>query len=197
MLDKIKEWIAKALDLLDRILEVLRGHLPCLKPYSPSEAPTKWIYINGACCMITAMFFLLGALPNKTIGYQTAETYYVPFNLLICMIWFAEASMWMIFDQDEPAWHKIGELGMASFFIVDAIIWVYEWLFTAFELHQKEILIYTAIDFFIYLFYLALAIRTQAKALLKEQQGEGDVECSGKGGTSNEKDTKTDFKLMA
>lgn len=198
---KGKELAAKALALMDRLLEVLRDKLHFLKPYSPSFAPTKWIYINGACCMITAMFFLLGMMTEKSMGYQAADTFYIPFNLAICLTWFVEASLWMIFDEEGPAWHKIGELGLAAFFILDGMVWIYEWAFEGIKLHRREILIYTAIDFFIYLFYLCLAIRAEAKATEKElaqgEEGSGDVEASAVPASEDKKEAETEFKLMA
>ena len=214
----IKQWLSKALALLDYIISILRVKLSFLKPLSPTDAPTWWIYINGACCIGTAMFFMLGWMDAKSAGYQFCENYYIPFNLLICLIWFGEAGMWMLFDEDEasPAWHKLGEVGLAVFFLGDSILWLYgSWVLEE-ELKTGEILLYSAIDFFIYLFYLVLAIRSEAKVALASIEEEAnnsransntiaeksvsstvDAESGAVGTTSSEKpDATTDFKLL-
>lgn len=215
----IKEWLSKALALLDYIISILRVKLAFLKPLSPSDAPKWWIYINGTCCIGTAMFFMLGWMDDKSTGYQFCESYYIPFNLLICFIWFAEAGLWMLFDDDEesPAWHKLGELGLAVFFVGDSLLWLYgSWVLEE-ELKTGEILLYSAIDFFIYLFYLVLAIRSEAKVALAAIEEEAnnsranntndnaeksvasiaDTESGGVVATSSEKpDATTDFKLL-
>ena len=194
----LKALIAKALALLDCILEYLRQKLHFLKPWSPSIAPTKWIFINASCCMVTFMFFLLGWMEENTAGYQFALDYYVPYNLFICVIWFAEAGLWILFDQATPAWHKLGELGLAFFFVFDGMFYLYEWKFLGYALERREILIYTVIDFFIYLFYLVLAIREEAKAQLEQHQEEGELEdvekASSRSGQLEEVDTG--FKIM-
>ncbi|CAB9519648.1 expressed unknown protein [Seminavis robusta] len=150
------------------------------------------------------MYFLLGWLPKNTIGYEFAQVTYIPANLLFCGLWFFEASLWMIFDEDEPAWHKLGEVVLSVFFVLDGIMWVYGWLFLEEPLANKELLIYTAIDFAIYLFYLVLAIRAEAKATheaLLAQQKAQDLEAAAAAGnvlppSDQPQETETDFKLM-
>ncbi|CAB9512980.1 expressed unknown protein [Seminavis robusta] len=110
----------------------------------------------------------------------------------------------MIFDEDEPAWHKLGEVVLSVFFVLDGIMWVYGWLFLEEPLANKELLIYTAIDFAIYLFYLVLAIRAEAKATheaLLAQQKAQDLEAAAAAGnvlppSDQPQETETDFKLM-
>jgi len=195
----VQEWIGRAFALLDRLVGILRNKLVFLKKWSPSFAPKKWIYINGTCCILTAMFFLLGCLPEKVLGFHFAEMTYVPFNLIVCIIWFAEASLWMIFDEESKPWHKLGELSLAIFFVIDGLVWVFEWIAMETPLKGWEIVLYSAIDFLIYLFYLVLAIREEGKAALK-QMGDQEShmkEYSAAGQTCQEKELETNFKLFA
>ena len=177
LLETLKAWLGKALALLDYIVSVLRVQLAFLRPLSPSVASKSWIVINGTCCIVTAVFFLLGWLPHKSTGYIFCETYYIPYNLVICVLWLAEAGLWMLFDEDTAPWHKLGELGLAVFFVGDSIVWLYGRWYLREELPRSEILLYSAIDFFIYLFYLVLAVRQEAKAALakaEEQRGDSN-----------------------
>ena len=209
----IKEWVSRALALLDYIISILRVKLAFMKPISPTDAPKYWIYINGTCCIVTAMFFLLGWLPAKSFGYQVCETYYIPYNLVICIVWLLEAALWMLFDEEGEAWHTLGEFGLAVFFVFDGIFWLYgSWVLEE-ELKTSEIILYTAIDFFIYLFYLVLAIRAEAKVALAhdearrtggttstgddaiKQQG-ADAESGAGVPPSDQKEATTDFKLL-
>jgi hypothetical protein len=150
--------------------------------------------------MLTAMFFLLGWLPKQTIGYDFAHMFYIPFNMIFCVIWFLEISLWMLFDEDSPAWHKLCELLIAIFFCVDGFLWICGWLLLDEELENKSMLIYTALDFFVYLFYLMLAIRAEARAAMKalvtaqDLEGAEIVQISA---ADTPKETETDFKLMA
>jgi hypothetical protein len=197
--ERIKEWINKALIILDWILDIVRPKLSCLRPWAPTLTPVTWIYVNGSCCMSTAMFFLLGWLPKQTIGYDFAHLFYIPFNLIICVIWFVEISLWMLFDEDSPAWHKLAELLISMFFCVDGIIWVFGWLVLDEELENKMMLIYTALDFFVYLFYLMLAIRAEARAAMKAQltaQDLEETEIVQIPAADAPKETETEFKLM-
>jgi len=202
MIEKIKELINWALALLEKVLAILRLKLACFESTSPPGAPKLWIYINGASCIVTGMFFLLGCLDHNTYVYHLAEIFYIPCNLLFCLLWVFEAAGWMIFDEEEPAWHKLPELLLAGFFILDGIAWVYEWAFTDLDLERKEILIYAAIDFFIYGFYLVLAIKAEAKKSLAEggpEKGEGDVEATAVPPSDQKEakaEAKTEFKLM-
>lgn len=198
--ERIKEWINKALIILDWILDIVRPYVSFLRPWAPTHSPVTWIYINGSCCMLTSMFFLLGWLPKQTIGYDFAHLFYIPFNLIFCVIWFVEISLWMLFDDESPAWHKLGELLISIFFCVDGFIWIFGWLVLDEALENRAMLIYTALDFFVYLFYLMLAIRAEARAALKAQvtaQDLEDTEIVQMSATDAPKETETDFKLMA
>ena len=196
----ISEWINKFLVKVDWFLDLVRPKLSFVRPWAPTHSPVTWIYINGSCCMSTAMFFLLGWLPKQTIGYDFAHLFYIPFNLVICVIWFLEIFFWMLFDDDSPSWHKLGELAVAIFFCVDGFLWICGWLVFDEELENRAMLIYTALDFFVYLFYLMLAIRAEARAALKAQLTAQDIE--GTEGvqipalSDGPKATETDFKLM-
>jgi hypothetical protein len=194
----IRTLLAKAVALLDYLVDFFRGRLHFLKPLSPSLAPTHWIYINGSCCICTFMFFLLGWMEEKSHGYQFALDWYIPYNLLICVVWFVEAALWMLFDEASPAWHKLGELGLAFFFVFDGIFYLYEWKILGVALDRKEILIYTVIDFCIYLFYLLLAIREEAKAeQLSLSNADNDTTHDTGKDTSEQGEANTDFKMLA
>lgn len=135
-------------------------------------------------------------MEDQSIGYQFALAWYIPYNLLICVIWFAEAGLWMLFDEASPAWHKLGEVGLAFFFVFDGIAYLYEWKVLGYPLHRDEILIYTVIDFLIYLFYLALAIREEAKSQVEQQQNEQREVHGIETGENTGKETSADFKLL-
>lgn len=127
------------------------------EPLSPTAAPKAWILINGVCCLATAAFFALAWMPLDSQAYHLAEAYYVPFNMLVCLLWMAEAALWMLFDQGESIWQKTGELALAAYFIFDGLVYCYEWAILGTLPQAQDILFYSSIDVAMYLYYFLIA----------------------------------------
>lgn len=107
--------------------------------------------------------------------------------------------MWLLFDDTEQEeeescsssyWYNLAELSLAIFFVCDSLVWLYGSWFLNEELTRSEIIIYSAIDFVIYSFYLGLAIR----ALLGKEGNTSWKDVGG--GASEQKEANSDFKLL-
>ena len=130
-----------------------------LRDWSPPHAPVQWIAINSGCCLVAALLFFLAALDLD----EAVEEFYVVYNVVVCVIWFAEVGLYLRYsDHDDPEWWQHGlELAVAAYFAVDCTVELYRWHLL--EIQPWHIFVDTSIDFAIYVYYLALAIQAQLR----------------------------------
>lgn len=146
-LEKLEEVVPQVEERIQRCAKAISW----AKPISPTCAPRPWFCINVACCLGTAAFLVFGLQRNATV-----ELWYVPFNMIICVSWLAEAALWMLFDKGDALWQKSFELSLAMYYIVDGTIYYYDWAVRGIPPTYSDVIFYSVIDILIYVYYFAI-----------------------------------------
>ena len=77
--------------------------------------------------------------------------------MAVCVLWMAEAALWMLFDEGDSIWAKTRELASAAYFIVDGLIYCYEWAVLGTMPKGEDILFYASIDVAMYVYYFVVS----------------------------------------
>ena len=141
----------------------------CLKQWSPTFGPIKWILINSLCCLAAAGLFMIAATTTTAVYCAIDKEIYVLYNVVICLVWCAQASL---ITRYNPTWTYRLEFLVAFYFMLDAFVGLYQWKLS--KVHKWRIFLDSWVDFIIYFYYLLSAI--QAHIHKRREEAENNVE---------------------